>query len=85
VGVAAAEAPRANIVVAAVAGLIAGAMSVAAGENVSVSSQSDTGSADLAREREELETDAALEQDELTALYVARGLDQCWQRPWPYS
>ena len=75
VGVAAAEATRANIVVAAVAGLIAGAMSMAAGEYVSVSSQSDTERADLAREREELETDAALEQDELTAIYVARGLD----------
>lgn len=76
VGVAAAEATRGNILVAAVAGLIAGAMSMAAGEYVSVSSQSDTERADLLRERKELDTDAAHERDELTAIYIARGLDQ---------
>jgi len=75
VGVAAAEATRANISIAAVAGLIAGAMSMAAGEYVSVSSQSDTERADMSRERNELETDAAYEREELTAIYIARGLD----------
>lgn len=74
VGVASAGAPRSAIVVSAVAGLVAGAMSMAAGEYVSVSSQADTESADLARERRELATDAPAEQAELSAIYVARGL-----------
>lgn len=75
VGVAAAESSRAGILVAGIAGLVAGAMSMAAGEYVSVSSQSDTENADLEREREELATDGVREQAELAAIYVARGLD----------
>lgn len=76
VGVAAAEATRGNIVVAGVAGLVAGATSMAAGEYVSVSSQADTESADLERERRELATDTEYELEELTAIYVDRGLDE---------
>lgn len=75
VGVAAAESSRATILVAGVAGLVAGAMSMAAGEYVSVSSQSDTENADLERERKELATDEAHEHAELAAIYVGRGLD----------
>jgi VIT1/CCC1 family predicted Fe2+/Mn2+ transporter len=75
VGVAAAEASRSNVLVAGVAGLVAGAMSMAAGEYVSVSSQSDTENADLDRERVELATDHDHELAELAAIYVARGLD----------
>jgi VIT1/CCC1 family predicted Fe2+/Mn2+ transporter len=75
VGVAAAEASRNNVLIAGLAGLVAGAMSMAAGEYVSVSSQSDTENADLEREREELATDLTLEHAELAAIYVARGLD----------
>jgi VIT1/CCC1 family predicted Fe2+/Mn2+ transporter len=75
VGVAAAAAAKGDILLAGTAGLVAGAMSMAAGEYVSVSSQSDTERADLAREREELRTDPAGEQDELTGIYVKRGLD----------
>ena len=75
VGVAAAESSRGGILVAGIAGLVAGAMSMAAGEYVSVSSQSDTESADLERERKELATDAAHEHAELAAIYVGRGLD----------
>lgn len=75
VGVAAAEASRNNVLVAGLAGLVAGAMSMAAGEYVSVSSQSDTENADLEREREELATDLKFEHAELAAIYVARGLD----------
>jgi len=75
VGVVAADATHANVLVAAVAGLIAGAMSMAAGEYVSVSSQADTERADLTRERKELEADGDYERNELTAIYVARGLD----------
>ena len=75
VGVAAADANRSSILVAGVAGLVAGAMSMAAGEYVSVSSQSDTERADLDREREELATDGDHEHAELAAIYVARGLD----------
>ena len=75
VGVAAADADRSSILVAGVAGLVAGAMSMAAGEYVSVSSQSDTERADLEREREELATDHEHEHAELAAIYVARGLD----------
>ncbi len=75
VGVAAADTPRSGIVVAGLAGLVAGAMSMAAGEYVSVSSQADTEGADLARERNELKTQPAEEHAELTAIYVKRGLD----------
>src|SRR5512134_1334718 len=75
VGVAAAHATSHNILIAGVAGLVAGAMSMAAGEYVSVSSQADTERADLAREREELATDPVGEHAELAAIYVARGLD----------
>jgi VIT1/CCC1 family predicted Fe2+/Mn2+ transporter len=75
IGVAAAGAARGDIVVAGAAGLVAGAMSMAAGEYVSVSSQADTERADLAREQAELLADPAAEQAELTALYVNRGLD----------
>jgi len=74
VGVAAAGAPRAQVFVAGVAGLVAGAMSMAAGEYVSVSSQADAEEADLARERRELATDRTGERAELARIYVARGL-----------
>ena len=74
VGVAAAGAGHANILVTGVAGLVAGAMSMAAGEYVSVHSQSDTEKADLSREEGELLKDPAAEQRELTAIYVTRGL-----------
>lgn len=75
VGVAAASADCDQILVAGLAGLAAGAMSMAAGEYVSVSSQSDTERANIARERAELDSDPAGELDELTAIYVQRGLD----------
>jgi VIT1/CCC1 family predicted Fe2+/Mn2+ transporter len=75
VGVAAASATRESVLVAGVAGLVAGAMSMATGEYVSVSSQADTEAADLAREQEELKTDAAAEHQELTAIYVDRGVE----------
>ncbi|HSF05240.1 MAG TPA: VIT family protein [Methylomirabilota bacterium] len=75
VGVAAAHATGHDILVAGVAGLVAGAMSMAAGEYVSVSSQSDTEQADLARERKELRADQSAELAELTAIYVKRGLE----------
>lgn len=74
VGVAAAAATREPIVVAALAGLVAGALSMAAGEYVSVSSQADTEQADLERERNELATDPQREHAELAGIYVARGL-----------
>ncbi|RAP59658.1 VIT family protein [Oleiagrimonas sp. MCCC 1A03011] len=74
-GVAAAGASPQAILVAGVAGLVAGAMSMAAGEYVSVSSQADTERADLAREREELDTRPEHEHAELSAIYVRRGLD----------
>lgn len=74
VGVAAAETSRGAILLAAGAGLVAGAMSMAAGEYVSVSSQADSEAADLARERQELATRPEEELDEMTAIYVARGL-----------
>jgi vacuolar iron transporter family protein len=79
-GVAAAHATHADIVVAAVAGLVAGAMSMAAGEYVSVHSQADTEHADLERERNELTSDLQGERNELTAIYVRRGLDQVLAR-----
>ncbi|HUL04507.1 MAG TPA: VIT family protein [Gemmatimonadales bacterium] len=76
VGVAAAGSSQGNVLLSGVAGLVAGAMSMAAGEYVSVHSQADTERADLTRERAELEMDPAAERRELTAIYVARGLDQ---------
>ncbi|KQO71890.1 hypothetical protein ASF41_15110 [Methylobacterium sp. Leaf111] len=75
VGVAASTAATGEILVAGTAGLVAGAMSMAAGEYVSVSSQSDTEQADLSRERRELEQDPAAERAELAAIYVGRGVD----------
>ena len=75
VGVAAASASQSNVLLTGVAGLVAGAMSMAAGEYVSVHSQADTEQADLTRERGELEGDPAAELRELTAIYVGRGLE----------
>ena len=75
VGMAAAHASRGAVVTAGVAGLVAGAMSMAAGEYVSVSSQADTESADLERERRELAEDDEGERAELASIYVDRGLD----------
>ncbi len=75
VGVAAASAGRSEVLIAGMAGLVAGAMSMAAGEYVSVSSQGDTERADLERERRELAEDPELEREELAGIYVHRGLD----------
>lgn len=75
VGVAAAAQGRGEILLAGVAGLVAGAFSMAAGEYVSVSSQADTETADLARERAELASQPAFEREELANLYVGRGLE----------
>ena len=75
IGVASAGATQSAVLIAGTAGLVAGAMSMAAGEYVSVSSQSDTENSDLARERKELETDTEAEHQELAAIYVQRGLD----------
>lgn len=75
VGVAAASAGRPEVLVAGIAGLVAGAMSMAAGEYVSVSSQSDTERADLARETKELATEPELELNELAAIYANRGVE----------
>ncbi len=75
VGVAAAAASPKNILIAGVAGLVAGAMSMAAGEYVSVSSQADTERADLDREAKELLADADHEHEELAQIYIARGVD----------
>jgi len=75
IGVAAAQTSRAGVLIAGVAGLVAGAMSMAAGEYVSVSSQSDLEHADLETERQELETNPAGEHAELAAIYVGRGLE----------
>jgi len=74
VGVAAADASHAGLLTAGIAGAVAGAMSMAAGEYVSVSSQADSERADLARERSELETDDAGERRELMGIYIGRGL-----------
>ena len=74
-GVAAAHATHGGVLVAGVAGLVAGTMSMAAGEYVSVHSQADTEHADIERERKELISDEAGERRELTSIYVARGLD----------
>ena len=74
-GVASAAASRSDILLTGVAGLVAGAMSMAAGEYVSVSSQSDTERADLARETRELADDPKFEKEELAQIYVARGVE----------
>jgi VIT1/CCC1 family predicted Fe2+/Mn2+ transporter len=75
VGVATADVTHDNVLIAGVAGLVAGAMSMAAGEYVSVSSQADTERADLNREMAELAANEPAEQLELAAIYVERGLD----------
>ena len=75
-GIAAAAAGRSEVMIAGLAGLVAGAMSMAAGEYVSVSSQADTERADLARERAELKADPEAEHKELAAIYRKRGLDE---------
>lgn len=75
IGVAASGAPRSAILVSGIAGLVAGAMSMAAGEYVSVSSQSDTEQSDLERERLELDTGPEAELEELAGIYRARGVD----------
>lgn len=75
IGVAAANTSQANILLAGVAGLVAGAMSMAAGEYVSVSSQSDTENADLALEKKSLEQNYEMEKEELAEIYQGRGLD----------
>lgn len=75
VGVAAASTAPGDVLIAGVAGLVAGAMSMAAGEYVSVSSQADTEKADLARERAELAASPEFERDELTEIYVGRGVE----------
>lgn len=75
VGVASASAASSDVLIAGVAGLVAGAMSMAAGEYVSVSSQSDTEQADLARERAELASQPELEREELARIYINRGVE----------
>lgn len=80
VGVAAADISRQQVLIAGIAGLVAGALSMAAGEYVSVSSQADTEQADLARERHELATEPQAEEDELTNIYVGRGLEPALAR-----
>lgn len=75
VGVAAAQTTHANILIAGVAGLVSGAMSMAAGEYISVSSQKDAEHAAIRRERKELAMDHESETEELTNIYVSRGLD----------
>ena len=79
-GVAAAAATQNNVLIAGVAGLVAGAMSMAAGEYVSVSSQSDTEQADLVRERKQLSENPEFELEELAEIYVKRGVDQVLAR-----
>ena len=79
-GVAAAGATGSGVILAGIAGLVAGAMSMAAGEYVSVSSQADTEAADLARERKELDTNDQSEREELAEIYVSRGLDPALAR-----
>jgi VIT1/CCC1 family predicted Fe2+/Mn2+ transporter len=80
IGVAASDASRSSIIVAAVAGLVAGAMSMATGEYNSVSSQRDTEQADIARERREQRANPEYELAELTDIYVQRGLDPALAR-----
>lgn len=79
-GVAAADRTESAVLIAGVAGLVAGAMSMAAGEYVSVSSQSDAEQADLARERKELSDDPEAELEELAEIYVKRGIDPALAR-----
>ena len=74
-GVAAAGVNKSDIIIAGIAGLVAGSMSMAAGEYVSVSSQADTEEADVARERQELATDDKSERAELASIYIARGIE----------
>ena len=74
-GVAAAGGDKSGVIIAGIAGLVAGAMSMAAGEYVSVSSQADTEEADLALERQELATDDKSERAELASIYIARGIE----------
>ena len=76
IGVAAAGVPQQSILLTGVAGLVAGAMSMAAGEYVSVQSQADTEEADIEREKRELATEPERELEELTSIYVSRGLDE---------
>lgn len=76
VGVASANAATSDVLVSGIAGLVAGAMSMAAGEYVSVSSQSDTEQADIERETRELATQPELERSELQQIYIKRGLDE---------
>ncbi len=76
VGIAASGASESSILLTGLAGTVAGAMSMAAGEYVSVQSQADTEAADIAREKKELETQPEHELEELTAIYVSRGLDK---------
>jgi len=80
VGVAAAEVARVDVLAAGVAGLVAGAMSMAAGEYVSVSSQKDTEDADLRREQVEIESDPTFELEELAGIYVGRGVEPATAR-----
>ena len=80
IGVAAANISQENVLVAGIAGLVAGAMSMAAGEYVSVHSQADAEQADIARERQELKTDDASERKELAAIYQSRGLEPALAR-----
>ena len=80
VGVAAANAETHAVLLSGLAGLVAGAMSMAAGEYVSVSSQADTEEADLDRERQELEANPEFEKQELASIYVGRGLDETLAR-----
>jgi vacuolar iron transporter family protein len=76
IGVAASSAPKAGVMIAGVAGLVGGAMSMAVGEYVSVSSQRDAEQADVEREKIELATQPQAEERELAAIYVKRGLDE---------
>jgi vacuolar iron transporter family protein len=80
VGVAAASAAQNDVLIAGVSGLVAGAMSMAAGEYVSVSSQSDSEQADLARESKELSQNPEFELEELAEIYVKRGIDRALAR-----
>jgi len=80
VGVASAAAAKGDVLLAGTAGLVAGAMSMAAGEFVSDNAQSDTESADMEMERKELRDDPAAEEDELTGIYLKRGLDKTLAR-----
>ena len=80
VGVASAASSASEVLTAGLAGMVAGSMSMAAGEYVSVSSQSDTEKADLARERQELFEDPEFETDELARIYIGRGLDPALAR-----